>query len=110
MDRLTDRRFASEGFYQPKSHEERLEIFANIPSLEAIYERLAEYEETGLTPKEIEKLKHMANKIPTNGKRADYDDDIGFTLGWLCSNGEWCTEQFTLDNVTHWQQIVLPEK
>ena len=39
-----------------------------------------------------------------------YDDDAGITLGWLCSNGEWCTEQFTLDNITHWKQIVLPEK
>lgn len=57
MDRLTDNRFASKGFYQPKSREERLEIFENIPSLEAIYKRLAEYENTGLTPDQIMKLK-----------------------------------------------------
>ena len=57
MTRLTDKRFAGEGFYQPKSHEERFDIFANIPSLLEIYTRLAEYEDTGLTPDEIMKLK-----------------------------------------------------
>lgn len=53
MDRLTDKRFVGDGFYQPKSHEERLEIFANVPKLRDIYNRLAEYEDTGLTPDEI---------------------------------------------------------
>lgn len=53
MDRLTDKRFVGDGFYQPKSHEERLEIFANVPKLQDIYDRLAEYEDTGLTPDEI---------------------------------------------------------
>ena len=61
MDRLTDRRFASEGFYQPKSREERLEIIENIPSLEAIYKRLVEYENTGLSPDQIMKLKEGNN-------------------------------------------------
>lgn len=53
MDRLTDKRFVGDGFYQPKNHEERLEIFANVPKLRDIYNRLAEYEDTGLTPDEI---------------------------------------------------------
>lgn len=53
MDRLTDKRFVGDGFYQPKSHEERLEIFANVPKLQDIYNRLAEYEDTGLTPEQI---------------------------------------------------------
>lgn len=57
MDRLTDRRFASEGFYQPKSKEERFEIFTKVPHLKDIYHRLAEYEDTGLMPDEIMKLK-----------------------------------------------------
>lgn len=47
MDRLTDKRFAGEGFYQPKSHKERLEIFTKVPHLKDIYNRLAEYENTG---------------------------------------------------------------
>ena len=57
MDRLTDKRFTGNGFYEPKNREERLDIFANIPSLLEIYTRLAEYEDTGLTPDEIIKLK-----------------------------------------------------
>lgn len=57
MDRLTDKRFVGDGFYQPKSHEERLEIFTKVPHLKDIYNRLAEYEDTGLTPGEIMKLK-----------------------------------------------------
>lgn len=57
MDRLTDKRFVGDGFYEPKNHEERLEIFANVPKLQDIYNRLAEYEDTGLTPDEIMKLK-----------------------------------------------------
>ena len=57
MDRLTDKRFVGDGFYQPKNHEERLEIFANVPKLQDIYNRLAEYEDTGLTPDEINNRK-----------------------------------------------------
>lgn len=57
MDRLTDKRFVGDGFYQPKNHEERLEIFANVPKLRDIYNRLAEYEDTGLTPDEINNRK-----------------------------------------------------
>lgn len=57
MNRLIDKRFIGKGFYEPKNREERLDIFANIPSLLEIYTRLAEYEDTGLTPDEIMKLK-----------------------------------------------------
>lgn len=60
MDRLTDKRFVGEGFYQPKNHEERLEIFTKVPHLKDIYNRLAEYENTGLTP---EQVKQMQSKI-----------------------------------------------
>ena len=53
MDRLTDKRFVGDGFYQPKNHEGRLEIFSHVLHLKEIYNRLAEYEDTGLTPDEI---------------------------------------------------------
>lgn len=56
MDRLTDKRFVGDGFYQPKSHEERLEIFTKVPHLKDIYNRLAEYEDTGLTPEQIKNM------------------------------------------------------
>lgn len=45
LKRLTDDRFVGDGFYQPKSKEERIEI-QNMykPSYKEIYDRLAEYE------------------------------------------------------------------
>lgn len=55
MDRLTDKRFVGDGFYQTKSHEERLEIFTKVPHLKDIYNRLAEYE-MGLRVGEISGL------------------------------------------------------
>lgn len=43
--RLTDKRFFVQGFYQPKSKEERQEILKmDKPSYEEIYKRLGEYE------------------------------------------------------------------
>lgn len=62
MDRLTDKRFVGEGFYQRKSREERLEILSHKLHLKDIYNRLAEYEDTGLTPEEIRNMKaHCEN-------------------------------------------------
>lgn len=84
MDRFTDNRFASEGFYQPKSREERLEIFANIPSLEAIYKRLAEYEETGLTPEQITAFKNM----PRTDIRLISAQDIETSITERCTDCE----------------------
>lgn len=53
INRLTDPRFAGDGFYEPKNKEDWLDCFVNIPSLLEIYTRLAEYESTGLSPEEI---------------------------------------------------------
>ena len=45
LKRLTDDRFVGNGFYQPKSKEERKEIQDMYkPSYKEIYDRLAEYE------------------------------------------------------------------
>ena len=45
--RLTDKRFLNDGFYEPKSKEERLEIqFMDKPSYRDIYKKLGEYENT----------------------------------------------------------------
>ena len=52
--RLTDKRFLSDGFYEPKSKEERLEIyFMDKPSYRDIYKKLGEYENTNLEPSDI---------------------------------------------------------
>lgn len=45
LKRLTDDRFVGDGFYQPKSKKERMEIKDMYkPSYKEIYDRLAEYE------------------------------------------------------------------
>ncbi len=52
--RLTDKRFLNDGFYEPKSKEERLEIqFMDKPSYRDIYKKLGEYENTNLEPSDI---------------------------------------------------------
>lgn len=55
--RLTDKRFLNEGFYEPKSKEERLEIqFMDKPSYWDVYRKLGEYENTNLQPSDIEEM------------------------------------------------------
>ena len=45
MKRLTDDRFCGDGFYVPKSTEERKEIqYKKTPTIAELYKRLAEYE------------------------------------------------------------------
>lgn len=61
MDRLTDKCLVGDNFYQT-SFEKRCEIFANVRKLQDIYDRLAEYEDTGLTPEQIKNMKtHCEN-------------------------------------------------
>ena len=81
MNRLTDDRFASEGFYQPKSREERLEIFKNIPSLEAIYKKLAEYEQIGWSPTKIKELIDWSNSL--NIKEMYENERIAQQYKWI---------------------------
>lgn len=53
-ERLTDRRFLGEGYYQPKTKLEYKQIcMMRKPTYEEIYKRLGEYENTGLSPDEI---------------------------------------------------------
>ena len=64
MKRLTDKRFLSEGFYQPKNKEEFKEIqMMDKPTYEEIYKRLGEYENLGLSPEEIRNLFGKIKKI-----------------------------------------------
>ena len=44
----------------------------DLQCLKAALTLLADYEDTGLTPEEIEKLKCKTDITLTNGKRADY--------------------------------------
>ena len=51
------------------------------------------------------------NLLPLVGKLVlicDADTDVH--MGWLSRDGVWETDEYTLDNVTHWQDIMLPEK
>ena len=66
MERLTDKRFLGEGFYQPKNREEFKEI-QNMkkPSYEEIYQRLGELEnklEQGILV-EVPRKKEMAKSV-----------------------------------------------
>ena len=55
--RLTDKRFLSDGFYQPKDNAERKEIILmEKPTYNDIYKKLGEYENTNVQPSDIEKL------------------------------------------------------
>ena len=38
------------------------------------------------------------------------DADTDVHMGCLSRDGVWETDEYTLDNVTHWQDIMLPEK
>ena len=60
MKRLTDRRFAQDGFFFSTDLEERKEVqFMTKPTYKQLYDRLAAYEDTGLEPKEIITEKEM---------------------------------------------------
>lgn len=61
MNRLTDKRFTGDGFTSFSSPEWK-RILSHIPSLKDVYTRLAEYEDTGLTPDEILTLKEQCDK------------------------------------------------
>lgn len=38
------------------------------------------------------------------------DADTNVHIGWLSRDGVWETDEYILDNVTHWQDITTPEK
>lgn len=56
MKRLTDRRFAQDGFFFSTDLEERKEVqFMAKPTYKQLYDRLAAYEDTGLEPEDLKK-------------------------------------------------------
>lgn len=59
--KLTDKRFTGDGYVSFSSPEWK-RILSHIPSLKDVYTRLAEYENTGLTPDEILTLKEQYDK------------------------------------------------
>lgn len=63
MTRFTDERFVNKRWYAPSDHQERLEILDSGHNLtiNQLYDRLAAYENTGLTPEEIMRLKEEQN-------------------------------------------------
>lgn len=66
--RLTDNRFTGDGFYQVKSREERKEIMdMEKPSYKDIYNRLAEYENTGLSPDDCKNYKLFEDEAISRG-------------------------------------------
>nr|DAZ30771.1 MAG TPA: Protein of unknown function (DUF551) [Caudoviricetes sp.] len=96
MERLTHPRSSGikTGYWSPNKKDE-------------LIERLAAYEDTGLTPKEIERLKEQYRWIPVEERPPEEDTIVLLTvsglyscitfsdaieLGNLCSDGEWFIE------------------
>lgn len=89
MDRLTDKRFVGDGFYQPNNREERLEFFTKVPPPKDIYNRLAEYEDTGLTPDEIKEMKIRCENIGCHAESDNRhkENTTGDIIKTLANNG-----------------------
>lgn len=114
MERLTHPRNSGikTGYWSPNKKDE-------------LVERLAAYEDTGLTPEEIERLKEQHRWIPVEERLPEEDTIVLLTvsglyscitfsdaieLGNLCSDGEWFIEGYPDwddPEVTAW--MLLPE-
>ena len=98
MERLTHPRNSGikTGYWSPNKKDE-------------LIERLAAYEDTGLTPEEIERLKEQNRWIPVEERLPEEDTIVLLTvsglyscitfsdaieLGNLCSDGEWFIEGY----------------
>ena len=115
MERLTHPRSSGikTGYWSPNKKDE-------------LIERLAAYEDTGLTPKEIERLKEQHRWIPVEERLPEEDTIVLLTvsglyscitfsdaieLGNLCSDGSWFIEGYPdWDNpeVTAWMPLPEP--
>lgn len=115
MERLTHPRSSGikTGYWSPNKKDE-------------LIERLAAYEDTGLTPEEIERLKEQHRWIPVEEKLPEEDVIVLVTvsgfyshftfsntieLGNLCSDGSWFIEGYPdWDNpeVTAWMPLPEP--
>lgn len=115
MERLTHPRSSGikTGYWSPNKKDE-------------LVERLAAYEDTGLTPKEIERLKEQHRWIPVEERLPEEDTIVLLTvsglyscitfsdaieLGNLCSDGSWFIEGYPdWDNpeVTAWMPLPEP--
>ena len=115
MERLTHPRSSGikTGYWSPNKKDE-------------LVERLAAYEDTGLTPEEIERLKEQHRWIPVEERLPEEDTIVLLTvsglyscitfsdaieLGNLCSDGEWFIEGYPDwddPNVTAWMPLPEP--
>lgn len=115
MERLTHPRSSGikTGYWSPNKKDE-------------LIERLAVYEDTGLTPEEIERLKEQHRWIPVEERLPEEDTIVLLTvsglyscitfsdaieLGNLCSDGEWFIEGYPDwddPNVTAWMPLPEP--
>ena len=64
--------------------------YEDCPEINRLYERLAEYEDTGLTPQEIVELKERDTaKAPI-----DIEDNYGFFVCPSCGNSIYASDDF----------------
>ena len=64
--------------------------YEDCPEINRLYERLAEYEDTGLTPQEIMELKDRDTAKPP----IDIEDNYGFFVCPSCGNSIYASDDF----------------
>ena len=64
--------------------------YEDCPEINRLYERLAEYEDTGLTPAEIRELKER----DTAKSPIDIEDNYGFFVCPSCGNSIYASDDF----------------
>lgn len=127
MDRLTDKRLATCGYYVPKNKDERRELQASCPSYRELYVRLAAYEDTGLTPEEIHELQtaykrdqwiSVEERLPEEKTEVLISDNQFFggplaAVAYL-DRGKWSWRDdmstSALPRPTHWRPLPEPPK
>lgn len=103
-----------------------IDVKAVLEEAMTIYWALKKYEDTGLAPEEIERLKEQHRWIPVEERLPEEDTIVLLTvsglyscitfsdaieLGNLCSDGEWFIEGYPDwddPNVTAWMPLLEP--
>ena len=64
--------------------------YEDCPEINRLYERLAEYEDTGLTPEQVMELKERNTAKPP----IDIEDNYGFFVCPSCGNSIYASDDF----------------
>ena len=76
------------------------------------WERLAAYEDTGLTPEEVAALKEQTRWIPCSERLPEYDPNKGANAYWVAKktrNGEWQIKIALYSDYGYAASVDIPE-